>query len=182
MSNRPGAPAELPPMSGDNAAPVPRPKTPRASKVVVTAGQRHGDSVVAVKQGSRAAAAPYGAAGVVTAVLCCIGIWIAIGVALSNDCGAAEPRCARAVVEPRRSPALLASACSSAVCPGGFVLPACAPLCVVTHVIHRGALTQQRSPNQHGACRSCHAHGAALPSCCLHRMNTTTMVWCLTCL
>ena len=175
MSNRPGAPAELPRISGDNAAPVPRPKTPRASKIIVTAGQHHGDDVVAVKQGSRATATPYAAAGVVTAVLCCIGIWIAIGVALNNnDCAAAaaEPRCAHVRWWSRggRLRCLLAAGRRARAASSCLRVLLC-----VLHMIHRGALTQQRRTN---TVHAAPAHGTALLPCCLHS-NAAMVVCCL---
>ena len=84
MSSHPAAPAELPRL-GVHA---PRPKTPRRR-------ESNGNNVIAepdnvpVKQGSRATATPWVAAGVAIAVC------IALGVALSNDFGGAEPRCVR---------------------------------------------------------------------------------------
>ena len=91
LPNLPGAPAKLPPAKlpppGGKSVP-PRPPCRRASDDGAIA--EPGD-VVAVKQGGRAFA--WIAAGVVMSLLCCVAFSITLGVALNNDCGAAETRC-----------------------------------------------------------------------------------------
>ena len=85
MSNRPGAPAELPPMSGDGVAPAPRPKTPRASKIKVKAEQPE-DDAVGVKHGGRQDLALIGM-GIFCLVLVVVFGIVLAAVANARPCG-----------------------------------------------------------------------------------------------